>query len=111
SSSPPSVPISTQPAGYLPALRPRCSLDAITARATMIGKPTVLFVDNEATTRRMFDVQFTAFGIPHYIADSPENAVHILTENPVDIVVTDLIEPGDDGTDLIQCLRNSPETE
>jgi CheY-like chemotaxis protein len=77
----------------------------------MTGKPTVLFVDNEATTRRIFDVQFTSFGIPHYIADSPENAVHILIENPVDIVVTDLIEPGEDGTDLIHCLRNSPDTE
>jgi CheY-like chemotaxis protein len=71
----------------------------------MTRKPTVLFVDDDALTRRIFGYRFTSLGIPNFVADSAEAAVRVLEENRVDIVVTDLIMPRYDGTALIECLR------
>jgi two-component system, chemotaxis family, chemotaxis protein CheY len=76
----------------------------------MTRKPTVLFVDDEPTTRRMYEYRFASLGIPHYIADSAEAAVRILEEKTVDIVVTDLLMPRYDGTDLVVCMREAEYT-
>lgn len=71
----------------------------------MMRKPTVLFVDDDALTRRIYGYRFTSLGIPNFVADSAEAAVQILEENRVDLVVTDLMMPRYDGTALIECLR------
>jgi CheY-like chemotaxis protein len=76
----------------------------------MRRKPTVLFVDDDPTTCRIYESRFTRFGLPHYIASSAQVAVEILEENDVDIVVTDLMMPDYDGTELIECLRECPDT-
>lgn len=73
----------------------------------MPRKPIVLFVDDEPTTRRIYEYRFTAMGLPHYIAESAEAAVRILEEKPVDIVITDLLMPTYDGTDLVVCMREA----
>lgn len=76
----------------------------------MTRKPIVLFVDDEPTTRRIYEYKFLTAGLPHHVVDSAEAAIKVLEEKKVDIVVTDLIMPKYDGTDLIECLRDCAQT-
>jgi CheY-like chemotaxis protein len=76
----------------------------------MARKPIVLFVDDEPTTRRIYEYRFTLCGIPSYVVESAEAAIKVLEERKVDIVVTDLMMPKYDGTDLIVALRDCAAT-
>jgi CheY-like chemotaxis protein len=72
--------------------------------------PIVLFVDDDPTTRRIYEYKFMTSGITGYVVDSAEGAVRVLEQKKVDVVVTDLMMPRYDGNELIECLRESPVT-
>jgi len=66
---------------------------------------TLLIVDDDPDARQLF----TRILAKHYIihtADSVDQAIKILSTNPVDIVLTDLVMPQKDGIALIQILQD-----
>jgi len=74
------------------------------------NKPTVLFIDDDATTRKVHTAGMAMAGIPTHIVASAEEASEILAEKPVDVIVTDLMMPGFNGVDLIQAVREAAHT-
>lgn len=72
----------------------------------MIKKPTVLFIDDDLSTRRVYASKLAMSGFPTHIVSSPEEAVVILEkEGAVDVIITDLMMPNFDGVDLIKAVR------
>lgn len=71
----------------------------------MKPKPTVLFIDDDATTRKVFTAGLAMAGIPMHIAASAQEAGVILEDKKVDVIVTDLMMPNYSGVDLIQAVR------
>ena len=76
----------------------------------MKSKPTVLIIEDDATTRRVLTAGLAMAGIPMHIASSPEEASSILAEKPIDVIVTDLMMPDVNGVDLIQAVRSAAHT-
>jgi CheY-like chemotaxis protein len=71
----------------------------------MKPKPTVLFIDDDPITRKVYTSGFAMAGIPAHFASSPEEAATILEEKKIDVIVTDLMMPKYNGVDLIQAVR------
>ncbi len=67
--------------------------------------PTLLIVDDEAKMRRLLELQLTQAGFAVVSADSAEEGLARLREQPVDLVVTDLRLPGMDGLALLQAVK------
>lgn len=76
----------------------------------MKSKPTVLIIEDDATTRKVLTGGLAVAGIPMHIASSPEEASSILAEKSIDVIVTDLMMPNVNGVDLIQAVREAPHT-
>jgi CheY-like chemotaxis protein len=76
----------------------------------MKSKPTVLFIDDDATMRKVYTVGLAMAGLPTHIVASSEEAAKVLEEHPVDIIVTDLMMPGFNGVDLIKAVREADYT-
>lgn len=71
----------------------------------MKPKPTVLFIDDDATTRKVHTAGMAMAGLPTHIVGSAEEAGKILEEKKIDVIVTDLMMPNFNGVDLIQAVR------
>ena len=71
----------------------------------MKPKPTVLFIDDDQVTRKIYSASLAMSGIPALFTSSPEEAVTILEEKRVDVIVTDLMMPKYNGVDLIEAVR------
>ena len=71
----------------------------------MSSKPTVLFIDDDATTRKVYTAGLAMAGIPMHMAASAEEAGKILETHKIDVIVTDLMMPNYSGVDLIQAVR------
>jgi CheY-like chemotaxis protein len=76
----------------------------------MKSKPHVLFIDDDATMRKVYTVGLAMAGIPTHIVSSAEEAAKILEEKQVDVVVTDLMMPNFNGVDLIRAVREADYT-
>ena len=76
----------------------------------MKTKPTVLFIDDDATMRKVYTVGLAMAGMPTHIVSSSEEAVKILEEKTIDVIVTDLMMPGFNGVDLIKAVREADYT-
>jgi DNA-binding NtrC family response regulator len=66
----------------------------------------VLFVDDDAFTRKIINTALTNRGFRTRLADSAMAALAILRTEPVDIVLTDLQMPGLSGLDLMRKMRD-----
>jgi two-component system chemotaxis response regulator CheY len=76
----------------------------------MKTKPTVLFIDDDATMRKVYTSGLAMAGIPTHIVASIEEAGKVLEEKSIDIVVTDLMMPTFNGVDLIKAVREADYT-
>lgn len=76
----------------------------------MNKKPTVLFIDDDPTTRKVYTGGLAMAGIPLFMVSSPEEAAAVLEKSAVDVIVTDLIMPGFNGVDLIRAVREADYT-
>jgi CheY-like chemotaxis protein len=76
----------------------------------MKPKPTVLFIDDDASMRKVYTVGLAMAGIPTHIVSSAEEAAKVLEEKKVDVVVTDLMMPNFNGVDLIRAVREADYT-
>lgn len=82
--------------------------------ATLIPRSTaftLLVVDDEVSTRNLCRDVATDAELQVYVAETTEEALEILEQHPVDIVVTDLQVPQLGGLELLKRIRSShPET-
>jgi CheY-like chemotaxis protein len=76
----------------------------------MNQKPSVLIIDDDASTRKMLTTGLMMAGFPVFIASSAEEASEILAEKHVDVIVTDLIMRGYNGVDVIRAVREAEHT-
>ena len=76
----------------------------------MKTKPTVLFIDDDATMRKVYTVGLAMAGIPMHIVSSPEEALKVLEEKTIHVIVTDLMMPKYSGVDVIKAVREADYT-
>ena len=76
----------------------------------MPSKPTVLFLDDDASMRKVYTIGLAAAGMPMHIVSSAEEAGKVLEEKKVDVIVTDLMMPNFNGVDLIKAVRETDYT-
>jgi CheY-like chemotaxis protein len=72
----------------------------------MKTKPTVLFVDDDATTRKIYNTSLAMAGLPMFVVGTPEEALKVLENNKVDVIITDLMMPNFTGVDVIEAVRD-----
>ena len=88
--------------------RTEMKVDTPAARSTTFS---LLVVDDEVTTRNLCRDVAADAGLQVYVAQTTEEALEILDQYPVDIVVTDLQVPQLGGLELLKRTRaNNPET-
>jgi len=69
----------------------------------------VLFVDDDPSIRRFVEMALETMDVTVSCCGSVSEAIEKLCEHgPVDLLVTDLMMPGDSGFDLLQRLRDEP---
>jgi DNA-binding NtrC family response regulator len=73
-------------------------------------KPTVLFIDDDPSTRKIINGGMAMVGLLSHIAGSAEDAGVILENEKIDVIVTDLMMPGFNGVDLIKAVREADYT-
>ncbi len=76
----------------------------------MSTKPTVLFIDDDPVLRKVYTVGLAMAGIPTHFVSSPEEALKILEEKTIDVIVTDLMMPKYTGVDVITAVREADYT-
>jgi CheY-like chemotaxis protein len=76
----------------------------------MATKPTVLFIDDDPVMRKIYTVGLAMAGIPTHIVSSPEEALKVLEEKTIDVIVTDLMMPKYSGVDVIAAVREADYT-
>ena len=74
------------------------------------AKPTVLFVDDDPTMRKIYTTSLAMAGLPMFIVGTPEEAMKVLEDNKVDVIITDLMMPTYTGVDVIKVVRETDYT-
>ncbi|WP_404423433.1 PleD family two-component system response regulator [Nibricoccus sp. IMCC34717] len=70
----------------------------------------VLFVDDDPTTRKIYETYAARVGVRAIMTANPTEAVAILKHQRVDLIVTDLMMPEYDGVELIRAVRENVRT-
>ncbi len=65
----------------------------------------ILVVDDEPKMRRLLEIMLTQMGYSVFMAEDGEDALTFLTEQDVDLVITDLKMPRKNGLELLRELR------
>ena len=79
---------------------------------TLSAKEHILVVDDALDTLEVLGRNLSSKGYQVFTASSVPEALHILDETPIDLVITDLKMPGVSGLDLVRHVReNLKETE
>lgn len=69
------------------------------------GKPLILAVDDEENIRNLITYTFEPYGIEVKTAENGRAAITILEQNPVDVIITDLLMPTMTGLALIREMK------
>lgn len=69
------------------------------------GKPLVLAIDDESSIRDLMKYVFEPHGIEIITAENGKSAITILENNPVDVIITDLLMPSMTGFALIREMK------
>lgn len=75
-----------------------------------MGKETILVVDDEEDILELVRFHLSREGYGVVCAETGEEAWRKIKENPVDLMVIDLMLPGMDGLELTRRLKNDPQT-
>ncbi|MBW2490223.1 MAG: response regulator [Deltaproteobacteria bacterium] len=70
-------------------------------------KKTILLVDDEADLREVLDISLSHGGYEVFTAENGVQALDILKEKDIPVVITDIKMPGIDGIDLLRKIKNS----
>jgi PAS domain S-box-containing protein len=73
--------------------------------ATALSGITVLVVDDDAESRELLTVTLETYGAGVVTAASAADAVHALATQSVDVLLSDIAMPGEDGYSLIRAIR------
>ena len=112
------VAVSSQPGAgtsvrvYLPADK-RFVKEEVGRTADLTGNQTILMVDDEDLLLTMGETVLSAYGYKVLTANSGSKALEIITNNdqPIDLVITDLVMPNMSGRELVEHVRRlSPST-
>ena len=68
----------------------------------------VLVVDDQPSNLRIISALLSRHGYSVYTADSGEDALERLEQQPADLVLLDMMMPGMDGFELLQEIRENP---
>ena len=68
---------------------------------------TILFIDDEDSVRRLFQVALAGAGYRVLIAESGKHGLRLLEHQEVDLILVDIFMPDMDGLEVIQLLRKS----
>lgn len=71
--------------------------------------PRVLLVEDDSSLRRFVRMALDELPIELIECDSVVGALHVLTQGPVELILTDLMMPGESGFGLLQSLKASPD--
>ena len=75
-------------------------------------KKTILLVDDEADLREVLDISLSDSGYNVLTAENSTQALNILNDNDIPVVITDIKMPGIDGIELLRKIKSkNPETE
>jgi two-component system NtrC family sensor kinase len=75
-------------------------------------KKTILLVDDEADLREVLDISLSDTGYKVLTAENGTQALNILNDNDIPVVVTDIKMPGIDGIELLRKIKSkNPEAE
>lgn len=69
------------------------------------GKPLILAVDDEENIRNLITYTFESYDIEVKTAENGKAAITILEQNPVDVIITDLLMPTMTGLALIREIK------
>jgi CheY-like chemotaxis protein len=81
---------------------------AVTKNATLAGKPSILIVDDEFGLAEMLGYLLNELGYTVRVAMDGRSALATLHGEPIDIVLTDLMMPVMDGSELVRAIRAEP---
>src|SRR5689334_9476354 len=70
--------------------------------------PTVYFIDDSATMREVIKIAFRRENIEVVACHDGETALAQMTQQPPDVVITDVIMPGKDGYEVCQNIKQNP---
>jgi len=72
--------------------------------------PTVYFIDDSATMREVIKIAFRRENIEVVACHDGETALAQMTQQPPDVVISDVIMPGKDGYEVCQSIKANPTT-
>jgi len=72
--------------------------------------PTVYFIDDSATMREVIKIAFRRENIEVVACHDGETALAQMTQQPPDVVISDVIMPGKDGYEVCQSIKTNPTT-
>src|SRR5579862_6094939 len=67
--------------------------------------PSILIVEDEAKMRRLLELNLEEDGFATLSAGDAETGLKMLSENAVDLILTDLKLPGMDGLQFLQAVK------
>ena len=67
--------------------------------------PAILIVEDEAKMRRLLELNLGEDGFTTFSAEDAETGLKLLSENPIDLVLTDLKLPGMNGLEFLQTIK------
>jgi CheY-like chemotaxis protein len=70
----------------------------------------ILFVDDDEVARLIIKTNLELQGYLVAVAENGLDAMRVLEQQPVDLVITDVVMPEMDGVDLYQALKTNPRT-
>ncbi|HRE49545.1 MAG TPA: response regulator [Aggregatilineales bacterium] len=71
----------------------------------------VLLVDDDLSTRHLFEAVLDYHDIQLMIAGSESEAMDCLTQTAPDVIVLDIVLPGKDGYKVLKALRANPQVQ
>ena len=80
------------------------------AHSTRSRSARILAIDDDPDISRAIQCRFAAYGVEVLRAFHGLQGISIATTEKPDLVITDLTMPQGQGDDVVQCLKNKPET-
>ena len=77
----------------------------------MVDRRKILVVDDDPTMVKLINVNLKLNNYAVIEAISGEQALDIVSKEPLDLVVLDIMMPGVDGWEVLKRVRNDPDTE
>jgi two-component system phosphate regulon response regulator PhoB len=77
----------------------------------MAGSRQILVVDDEASARNLLSIMLERGGFQAIVAQDGPEALTILSQQPIDLIVLDLMLPGMSGIEICERLRKESATQ